>query len=294
MDRQPVELIIITGRSGSGKTVALRGLEDLGFYCIDNLPVALLGALFEHATADYPKLAVSIDIRNLPTPRHVAQLEKHYLAIKDDPRFLMTVIYVDAQDDVLIKRYSETRRVHPLSRANLPLNEAIRAEASLLSSLSAYADLRIDTSAMSIHDFNRKIATLVRRSPTHALIVVVESFGFKNGIAPDADLVFDTRFLPNPFWESELRGYNGLEQPIVDFFKRHPEVDEYEQDIERLVLKWLPAVEQSHRSYLTIAIGCTGGYHRSVYIAQRLGEALQASGRLVQIRHNSLDRNHQA
>ncbi len=291
MEKVMLDIAIITGRSGSGKSVALRGLEDLGYYCIDNLPISLLGNLLTIAPGRYPKVAVSVDIRNMPTRKHLADLEPIYLRLKHDPKIRLSVVYLDAQDEILLARYSETRRIHPLSHQGLTLNEAIRDESRVLSALNAFADLRIDTSALSVHELSLKIASLVKGCRENQLVIVVQSFGFKNGLVNDADFVFDTRFLPNPFWDPKLRRFNGLERPIRDFFAQHPEVDAYAQSVGDLILGVLPQIEHSHRSYLTIAVGCTGGFHRSVYIAQQLGERLRDTGRLVQIRHNNLDRN---
>ena len=282
-----VQLVIISGRSGSGKTVALRALEDLGYYCIDNLPVNFLLDLTTMAMTRYPKLAVSIDIRNIPD-------DESYLAslitdIKHNPQIHSTIIFCDADDQVLIKRYSETRRLHPLSKKHLSLSEAIVLERTKLSNLAGFADLRIDTSDLSVHDLANEVVTAILGSPEKHLVMVFESFGFKNGIAKDADFVFDARFLPNPFWEKELRRYTGLDQPVIDFFKRYASVGTYIKQIDDLLHYWLREIESSNRSYLTVSIGCTGGCHRSVYIAQSLANLYKERGFNVQVRHRSLE-----
>ena len=283
-----IDLVIISGRSGSGKTVALRVLEDLGYYCIDNLPVMFLPELVAVAKNRYPKLAVSIDIRNMPD--NIQNFEDMYETLRENKKIKTTLIYVDAEESVLIKRYSETRRLHPLSKRKLSLDEAIVLEGSLLEDIASLADLRIDTSSLSIHDLAAQITTLINGRPEKKLVIVFESFGFKNGIAKDADFVFDARFLPNPFWEPQLRAHSGLEQPVKDFFARYPRVQQYIDELDQLLSSNLPDIESSSRSYLTVAIGCTGGFHRSVYIAQSLYERFKARGFAAQIRHRSLEK----
>lgn len=284
-----VQLVIISGRSGSGKTVALRALEDLGYYCIDNLPVMFLKELTEIAPQRYPRLAVSIDIRNIPEDD--SYLESIFNNIKSDASIHSTLIFCDADDQVLVKRYSETRRLHPLSKNNLSLEEAILLERTKLAGISGFADLRIDTSELSVHSLSNEIVTAIIGTPEKRLVMVFESFGFKNGIAKDADFVFDARFLPNPFWEKELRSFTGLDQPVKDFFARYPEVDAYVDQIDNLLSSWLHAIESSNRSYLTVSVGCTGGCHRSVYIAQKLADRYHSRGLNVQVRHRSLNIN---
>lgn len=284
-----VQLVIISGRSGSGKTVALRALEDLGYYCIDNLPVMFLKELTEIAPQRYPRLAVSIDIRNIPEDE--PYLESIFNNIKSDASIHSTLIFCDADDQVLVKRYSETRRLHPLSKNNLSLEEAILLERTKLAGISGFADLRIDTSELSVHSLSNEIVTAIIGTPEKRLVMVFESFGFKNGIAKDADFVFDARFLPNPFWEKELRSFTGLDQPVKDFFARFPEVDAYVDQIDNLLSSWLHAIESSNRSYLTVSVGCTGGCHRSVYIAQKLADLYHSRGLNVQVRHRSLNIN---
>ena len=192
---------------------------------------------------------------------------------------------------MLVKRYSETRRLHPLSKNNLSLEEAILLERTKLAGISGFADLRIDTSELSVHSLSNEIVTAIIGTPEKRLVMVFESFGFKNGIAKDADFVFDARFLPNPFWEKELRSFTGLDQPVKDFFARFPEVDAYVDQIDNLLSSWLHAIESSNRSYLTVSVGCTGGCHRSVYIAQKLADLYHSRGLNVQVRHRSLNIN---
>ena len=282
-----IDLVIISGRSGSGKTVALRVLEDLGYYCIDNLPVMFLPELVAVAKNRYPKLAVSIDIRNMPD--NIQSFEDMYKTLRENKKIKTTLIYVDAEEAVLIKRYSETRRLHPLSKRKLSLDEAIVLEGSILEDIASLADLRIDTSALSIHDLATQITTLINGHPEKKLVIVFESFGFKNGIAKDADFIFDSRFLPNPFWDPSLRNKTGLDIEVVKFFDKYPQVNLYINQIDELLTGWLGAIEKSNRSYLTVAIGCTGGCHRSVFIAQSLYERFDKRGLLTKVRHRSLE-----
>ena len=285
-----VQLFVISGRSGSGKTVALRVLEDLGFYCIDNLPVIFLSKLISMAKEHYPKLAVSIDIRTImhSGERDQALVSELYRTARHDPEIRSTIIYLDASDEALIRRYSESRRLHPLSIRSLSLDEAISRESDMLMRISSVADLRIDTTNISIHELARQITVLVQGKPEKNLVIIFESFGFKDGIAMDADFVFDSRFLPNPFWNKELRNFTGLDKPVIDFFHNHPEFDHYIDMLYKLLSTWLNCIEKSNRSYLTVAIGCTGGRHRSVYIAQSLHDRFNKSGITAMVRHRTL------
>ncbi|MDY6419977.1 MAG: RNase adapter RapZ, partial [Succinivibrio dextrinosolvens] len=267
-----VDLVVISGRSGSGKTVALHALEDLGFYCVDNLPVELLKNMIELAKKSYPKIAISIDVRNLPDTGHEELLNDIYLKVNNDPMIDSTIIFIDADDQVLIKRYSETRRLHPLSQKNLTLNEAIQKETEILKIISSVADLRIDTTNLSIHDLCKNVISSINGKPFKEVVLIFESFGYKDGITKEADFVFDARFLPNPYWDKNIRSYCGLEEPIKNFFAKYPEVENYINKLDDLLLEIMPAIEVGDRSYLTVAVGCTGGFHRSVYIAQTLAD----------------------
>lgn len=293
MNKGLVQLFVISGRSGSGKSQALKVLEDLGFYCIDNLPAVFLGNLIKLAKEHYPKLAVSIDIRTIlyGGDRDLAIISETYAQARHDPLIKSTIIYLDADDQVLVKRYANTRRLHPLSITSLSLDEAIKQESEMLMRISSVADLRIDTSSLSIHELSAQITTLVQGRPERELVMIFESFGFKDGIAKDADFVFDSRFLPNPFWVKELRPYTGLDKPIIDFFNKHREIYDYINEIDDMLSHWLPTIETSNRSYLTVAIGCTGGFHRSVFIAQTLADRFSLKGMTVHVRHRSLEKN---
>lgn len=284
-----MRLIIVSGRSGSGKSTALDVLEDNGFYCIDNLPAVLLPELAErallHTELIHTQAAVSIDARNLPS-----QLERfpELLAEVRSRHIQCDVLYLDADDETLFKRFSETRRRHPLTNDKRSLAEAIRDETVLLGPIIDHADLKIDTTRLNLYQLRDtlKVRLLARPEPTTAFLV--ESFGFKRGMPVDADLVFDVRCLPNPYWIPELRDHSGLEQPVIDYLGAQPDVEEMFQDISSYLQKWLPRFAASNRAYVTIAIGCTGGHHRSVYLAERLGRLLKEQLKNVQVRHRDL------
>ncbi|MDO6499756.1 RNase adapter RapZ [Photobacterium sanguinicancri] len=278
-------LMVVSGRSGSGKSVALRVLEDLGYYCVDNLPVNLLPQFIKTVENNQQDIAVSIDVRNMPTQSGEIQKILSSLSSQLD----VNVIFLDADDKELVKRYSETRRLHPLSRNNMSLEQAIQSESAILSDLKEHADLVIDTTKQSIHDLSETVRSRVLGRENRDLIMVFESFGFKHGLPTDADYVFDVRFLPNPHWVPELKPQTGLDLGVKEFLASHPEVNQLTNQIRNFVETWLPMLEKNNRSYLTIAIGCTGGQHRSVYIAQQLAEHFIHAGQQVQIRHRTLE-----
>ncbi|AJR07391.1 RNase adapter RapZ [Photobacterium gaetbulicola] len=278
-------LMVVSGRSGSGKSIALRVLEDLGYYCVDNLPVNLLPQFIKTQQGNQQNIAVSIDVRNMPEdPEEIS----HTLdTLGDDVD--VNVIYLDADDKTLVKRYSETRRLHPLSRHGMTLEQAILSESTQLSSLKARADLVIDTTTKSIHDLSETVRSRVLGRDSRELIMVFESFGFKHGLPNDADYVFDVRFLPNPHWIPELKPLTGLDQEVKDYLAGHAEVSQLIYQIRNFIETWLPMLEKNNRSYLTVAIGCTGGQHRSVYITQQLAEYFRYEGHQVQVRHRTLE-----
>ncbi|MCQ8879500.1 RNase adapter RapZ [Pseudoalteromonas shioyasakiensis] len=280
-----MELIIISGRSGSGKSVALRVLEDLGYYCVDNIPVNLLPSLVRSVSDNYDKIAVSIDVRNLPKDQDEFNAIIEYLPGFASP----TLFYLDSDDQTLIKRFSETRRLHPLSLDSLPLDLAIKQEKVLLDVLITHADYILDTTDLSVHQLAESIREKILGKKDKKLIITFESFGFKHGIPKEADYVFDARFLPNPHWEPELKPLTGLDQPVKDYLASHSIVQKFTWQIQTFVQTWLPHLERNNRSYLTIAIGCTGGQHRSVYLAQTIGESFAMSHSNVKIRHREQD-----
>jgi len=284
----PGKLVIVSGRSGSGKSTALHVLEDAGFYCVDNLPATLLPALFEQArragNGALKRMAVSIDARNMAV--NLAGIGDILSALPGD--VVVEVIYLDADDGALIKRFSETRRRHPLSNRGTSLQEAIAAERALLAPLASLAALTIDTTQLSLHDLRDLVGKTVIAEPGSGMMILFESFGFKRGIPIDADLVFDLRCLPNPHWQPALRELTGLDAAVIEYLEGSPEVAEMLEDIATYLDKWLPRFALGNRSYLTIALGCTGGQHRSVYLCERLEERFRRNFSGVQVRHREL------
>ncbi|KQA21814.1 RNase adapter RapZ [Vibrio metoecus] len=283
-----MRLIVVSGQSGAGKSVALRVLEDLGYYCVDNLPVSLLPAFIQSVQGSQQNVAVSIDIRNLPKEPGLVQEVLEQLKQNND----VSMLFLDASKETLLKRYSETRRIHPLSLSHSKpsLAQAIELEKQLLGPLKEQADLLLDSSNQSLHDLSETVRMRIEGRERKDLVMVFQSFGFKYGLPTDADYVFDVRFLPNPHWEPQLRPLTGLDAPIKSFLEGHSEVMELKQQIQKFFEYWLPMLEKNNRSYLTIAIGCTGGKHRSVYLTQQIGEYFAQLGHQVQIRHTSLEK----
>lgn len=283
-----MKLIIISGRSGSGKSSALHTLEDEGFYCVDNLPASMLSQLadtLEGHHCEPPKMAVSVDVRNLPGALdHFPEL----LASLKNKGIDCQVLYLDTDSEKLVSRYSATRRKHPLSDDQVSLREAIELEKKLLQPVLIAADLKIDTTTLSVHQIRDLIKQEYCEDEKNGMTVLFQSFGFKNGIPSDADFIFDVRCLPNPFWVESLRHHTGLEEPVINFLKDDANVIEMIDDIAAFIDKWLPRFESAQRSYMTIAIGCTGGQHRSVYIGNTLGELFTSKLERVQVRHREL------
>jgi UPF0042 nucleotide-binding protein len=283
-----MQLIIISGRSGSGKSTALHQLEDQGYFAIDNLPAALLPALVDNAESVLASglrgIAVCIDARNAwrdleRLPALLAALPGHVQS---------RLLYLDADEATLIKRFSETRRRHPLSSASLSLAEALRRERELLEPVASAASLSIDTRNMTLYELRDSIRQRVVGDETDRLTLLVQSFGFKRGLPGDADLVFDLRLLPNPHWSPQLRELTGRDPAVAAFLEEHASTDALFQDIAGLLERWLPGYAHSNRSYLTVALGCTGGRHRSVYMAERLYRHLAGTEHTVQLRHRDL------
>lgn len=283
-----MKLVIISGRSGSGKSTALNVLEDAGFYCIDNLPAGLLPSLIEQSKnkqTENNNLAVCIDARN-----HTYDIASLTSVSKNLPADVETkIVYLDATSNELIKRFSETRRKHPLSNKNTTLREAIQIEEQLLAPIAAIADLQINTDAMSIHDLREIIKKrLCSHLETGGMAILFTSFGFKNGIPVDADIVYDVRCLPNPYWKPELRHFSGKDTAVQSFLTQHDDVNAMLGDIRDYLERWLPKYTASNRSYITISIGCTGGMHRSVFLCEELARYFSARMENVQIYHRDL------
>jgi len=277
-----MQLILITGLSGSGKSVALNVLEDGGFYCVDNLPVKLLPDLVSFLdTAGYRRVALSIDVRSGSTlvelPRHVADLKRNGTDIR--------ILFLEAKTETLIKRFSETRRRHPLSEGELTLPECIARERELLGDIAGLSN-HIDTSDLSPNALRNWVKDFVDLGQA-GLSLLFQSFGFKNGIPLDADLVFDVRCLPNPHYEPMLRPMTGRDRPVIDFLRADPNTQKMLDDIKHYIENWLPCFARDNRSYLTVAIGCTGGRHRSVYFVDALAGYFGSQAQVL-VRHREL------
>jgi len=282
-----IHLVVLTGMSGGGKTVALRAMEDLRFYCVDNLPAALLIELVKAVGGNYgathDRIAVGIDVRSEDLermPRMLSELAAEGVHVH--------LVFVDSRDDVLIKRYSETRRRHPLSEGGLSLADAIAHERKLLHPLMSIAEHVIDTSDLNVHQLRRMIATEFAAA-TEGMTLLFESFAYKHGLPLDADFVFDARGLPNPHWDRTLRPLSGKDAPVREFLESQPMVCEFFDDIRGFLETWLPRFELADRSYVTVSIGCTGGRHRSVFLAERLSEHFRQDKHDVLTFHRELD-----
>ena len=289
MSKNKQRLIVISGLSGAGKTVTLHTLEDSGFYCIDNLPIGLLNE-FRHQLTDLEtipaeEIAVGIDARN---PEHLIAGLPESIELLKQQNLSVELIYIEANDDVLTKRYSETRRKHPLSSDAVSLTGAIKKERRIMEQFSESADLRIDTSLLSMYGLRDLVREQIVNHPTEALSMQFVSFGYKNGVPKDADFVFDTRCLPNPYWEKDLRFSNGKDKAVIEFLENQDLVRELYAQLKDFVSYWTPHFEASNRSYLCFAIGCTGGQHRSVYLAEKLAEYFRQKDKHVIINHRDI------
>lgn len=286
---EEMRLIIVSGLSGSGKSIALHVLEDLGYYCVDNLPAALLKSAVDEITSDAGPhgklLAVAIDARN--RQRDLQALPRLIQEFREQ-KIHTDVLFLQASDNILLQRYAETRRRHPLAEHGTALRAAITKEREILSEVINSADLIIDTSRTSIYELADAIRERVDRRSSDTLSVLIESFGFKNGIPADADFVFDMRCLPNPYWTVELRGLTGLDTEVTTFLNNQESFVAMHADILAFLERWIPEYRTAHRSFLTVAIGCTGGQHRSVYMTEKLATSLRAQHEPVLARHNEL------
>ena len=284
-----MRILILSGLSGSGKSVALHMLEDLGFYCIDNIPAALLKPFISHTVRSpeptYERTAIGLDARN--TPAEIASVPK----LIDELRrsgIQCEVVFLIANDDELLRRFAETRRKHPMSRNNIDLREAMALERQLLEPIVYVADLVIDTSKMGVHALRDIIHKRVEQRSAGRLSITFESFGFKYGLPGDADFVFDARSLPNPYWEPALRNLTGRDTEVIRFLEANTNVATLIGDIERFIRARIPEYQASNRGYLTVAVGCTGGQHRSVYIVDRLAERFGGEFANITARHSGL------
>ncbi|MBS0457493.1 MAG: RNase adapter RapZ [Proteobacteria bacterium] len=272
-------LIVLSGLSGSGKSVALRTLEDLDFNCVDNLPAALLPEFVRSVLArnhTHRRLAVGIDVRNRDI--EMGQMPEWLSAVGAEG-FDHRLVFFDTSDQVLLKRYSDTRRRHPLSRGGVPLADAIALERRKMAPVRALADRVIDTSELNVHQLRRQVITELEMQSTPGLSVLFESFAYKRGLPADADFVFDARVLPNPYWDARLRPLSGRDAAVRDYLDAQPDVQRFLTQIATFLDEWLPHFEGGTRSYVTIAFGCTGGRHRSVYLAERMAAHVREGGR---------------
>ena len=281
-------LVIVSGMSGSGKSVALHTFEDLGYYCVDNLPAELLPEFVRRVLAsDNPpgKIAVGIDARSLGDLSDVPEVLSQVGAQGLDPKLL----FFDTRDDVLLRRYADTRRRHPLSHLGLVLSDAISLERQALKPLRQIADSTLDTSDLNVHQMRRVILTDYGLSGA-GLALLFESFAYRRGVPAEADFVFDVRVLPNPHWDARLRPLSGRDADVRDYLEAQPDVAEYVGQIQGFLDTWLPKLRSETRSYVTVAFGCTGGRHRSVYVAERLARHCREAGWAeVAVHHRELD-----
>jgi UPF0042 nucleotide-binding protein len=284
-----MRLIIVSGLSGSGKSVALAMLEDLDFYCVDNIPAGLLPGFIAYTVRTsepaYRNTAVGVDARNRPedladVPRLVAELRRSGIGCE--------LLFLRADNDTLLKRFSETRRRHPLSRSGLGLQEALEQEQRMLAPVANAADLTVDSSRLSVHELRELIRERVVEHKSGHPSLLFQSFAYRHGVPDDADFVFDARALPNPYWEPTLRDCTGRDEAVAQFMARHEEAARFLADVTAFLEAWLPSLVRSNRSYLTVAVGCTGGQHRSVYLAEKLAAHFNGRFGRTLIRHRDL------
>ncbi|MDE2233986.1 MAG: RNase adapter RapZ [Gammaproteobacteria bacterium] len=284
-----MRLVILSGLSGSGKSVALHMLEDLDYYCVDNIPASLLQEFVRVTLLSrdpaYQDMAIGIDARNRlediqSVPATVRQLRTQGIECE--------IVFLHAEEGVLLKRYNETHRPHPLAEKGRLLRDAIRAERELLGVIADEADVVLDTTRTSIHDLRELVRERIHRGERRGLSLMLQSFGFRHGLPGDSDFIFDARGLPNPYWEPSLRALTGKDPDVVRFLDESPVGQRFVQDLRTLLAHWIPQFESSNRQYLTVSVGCTGGYHRSVYVVEKLAAHFRELGREVLVRHNEL------
>jgi len=287
MDHAGQDVIIVSGMSGGGKSTALNALEDLGYYCIDNLPGAMLPDFGPQISANpdlYKKVALGIDARSRESD---LQVVLDWMSSLRESGFNCRLLFVTAEKQVLIKRFSETRRRHPLTGSDKILPDALENEKQLLEPLRRWSDQVIDSSQTNIHQLRRQVWNFVDRR-TSDLTIVLQSFAFKQGVPQDADFIFDARILPNPYWQDELRGLTGKDEAVSQWLGRDQQVLKMTGDIQGFMNSWLPAIQDSQRSYVTICIGCTGGKHRSVYLVEQLASSLGEKHANVLVHHREM------
>lgn len=284
-----MKIVVVSGLSGSGKSVALGMLEDLGYYCIDNLPLSMLGSFtaetLQHEEDDIPLLAVGIDARS--RRRYIEAFEERIAELREGGLDIQ-VLFLQAEHDVILKRYSETRRKHPLTDADTSLAEAIQAETRLLKPIAASADWVIDTSRSNIHQLRETLRNRLQSGENEGLSLLFQSFGFKYGMPDGMDYVFDVRCLPNPHWQESLREQTGRDEAVRTYLESQPDTQAMADDIAGFLQRWLPCFRANDRSYVTIGIGCTGGKHRSVYMVEHLAKRLREDYPHSTVRHTEL------
>ncbi len=284
-----MKLVVVSGLSGAGKTVALRQYEDLGWYCIDNIPLDFVEPLVAHALINdeprYAHMAIGVDAREAPTqigyfPEHLESLRTRGVDVD--------VLFLTASEEIILKRYSETRRKHPLSDGQTSLVEAIRQERALLAPIANAADVTLDTTRLNLHELRSAIDSRMPAGSSSKMALQLLSFGFKNGLPQAADYVFDVRCLPNPHWVPALRPLTGRDAAVAAYLGTQPEVAAMQADITTFLERWLPTFESQDRAYVTIGIGCTGGQHRSVYLVEQLGPHFKTRFAQVVVKHREL------
>ena len=280
-----LQLVVVSGLSGSGKTIALHTLEDAGYFCVDNLPTGMLSlfvANMQNSQPQHERVAVSIDARcDIDNLGHFENIYQELASMDID----IEVIFLTTKLEPLLTRFSETRRKHPLSRKGLTLNEAIESERIILQSISSKADLTIDTSDLNVHELRHIIKSRLGQDRRAGMVILIQSFGFKHGLPADTDFMFDVRCLPNPHWKPELRPLTGRDPAVVEYLEQFDEVQQMKDSILGFLQRWIPCFEREGRSYMTVSIGCTGGQHRSVYLTQQITSALNKTYSNVSIRH---------
>ena len=281
-----MKLVIVSGLSGSGKSIALNTLEDNDYFCVDNLPVGLLSdfvsTMKNSKSADYEQIAVAVDARcGTEDMGHFEHILKEIKSLDVG----VDILFLLAQDSALLTRFSETRRKHPLSHNGLTLTEAINTEREILLPISSNADHTIDTTQLNVHELRDIIKNRLIDENSASMTILIQSFGFKHGLPADTDFMFDVRCLPNPHWEAYLRPYRGTDQPVIDYLESFAEVKDMKNAISGFLHKWIPCFEKEGRSYMTVSIGCTGGQHRSVYLAQKIHDELSKTRDNISLRH---------
>jgi len=270
-----MHLVIVSGMSGAGKSLAIHTLEDQGYYCIDNLPLELLDSVLStKALESRKKVAIGIDVRSDLTGKYLTSFPEQINTLKN--RYKTDVLYLYAGKAVLIKRFDESRRKHPLFNADTTLRESLVKEYELLAPVRAVADLNIDTSCTDIYELGNQVRERVCGNGTRSVSLLFQSFGFKYGTPRDSDYLFDVRCLPNPYWVPELRSHTGQDKEIIDWLSEQEQVQKMENDLTSFIEHWIPEILKSQRAYLTISIGCTGGHHRSVYLVEKLSKYFES------------------